>query len=288
MNFCYIADDEAPILNCANISSTTDEGLNSSSTVLLDSTATDNVDFHLDVNCSHSSADIFLLGDTTVNCSSTDDAGNTGTCLLCCHSNRCECDYSLYLKVLWPIVAKDFGIFNFLWKMNRHEFACVLHFLISRSFWLDLTFWIIWKKLWSWNQNVSYYYFLNSISCSFSSISSPLKLTNMIRFLEICIDVISLNCCYICRWLKHLFWYCPNISSTTDEGRNSSSTVLLNSTATDDKDFHLDVNCSHSSQDTYPIGDTTVNCSSTDDAGNTGTCLLVVTVTGVNMIILCI
>ena len=79
---CYLADDEAPILNCPNISSTTDEGLNSSSTVLLSSTATDNVDFHLVVICSHSSEDIFLIGDTTVNCSSTDAAGNTDTCLL--------------------------------------------------------------------------------------------------------------------------------------------------------------------------------------------------------------
>ena len=51
-NFGYLADDEAPILNCPNISSTTDEGLNASSTVLLKSTATDNVDFHLDVICS--------------------------------------------------------------------------------------------------------------------------------------------------------------------------------------------------------------------------------------------
>ena len=50
-NFGYLADDEAPILNCPNISSTTDEGLNASSTVLLKSTATDNVDFHLDVIC---------------------------------------------------------------------------------------------------------------------------------------------------------------------------------------------------------------------------------------------
>ena len=80
-NFGYLADDEAPILNCPNISSTTDEGLNASSTVLLKSTATDNVDFHLDVICSHSTEDIFLIGDTTVNCSSTDAAENTDTCI---------------------------------------------------------------------------------------------------------------------------------------------------------------------------------------------------------------
>ena len=71
-----------------------------------------------------------------------------------------------------------------------------------------------------------------------------------------------------------------------DDGLNSSSTAQLDSTATDNVDFDLDVICSHSSQDTFLIGDTTVNCSSTDDAGNTGTCIFVVTVTGVNMILL--
>ena len=79
---------------------------------------------------------------------------------------------------------------------------------------------------------------------------------------------------------------CPNISSTTDEGLNSSITVLLSSTATDNVDFDLDVICSHSSEDIFLIGDTTVNCSSSDAAGNTETCLLVVTVTGVNLFIL--
>ena len=102
--FFYLADDEAPILNCPNISSTMDEGLNSSSTVLLNSTATDNVDYHLDVICSHSSEGIFLIGDTTV---------ELLICWCCrkhwhlssrCHSNRCEYDYLLCLKI-WPPIG---------------------------------------------------------------------------------------------------------------------------------------------------------------------------------------
>ena len=52
-----LADDEAPILSCPNIFSTMDKKLNSSSTVLLNPTVTDNVDFDLDVICSHSSED---------------------------------------------------------------------------------------------------------------------------------------------------------------------------------------------------------------------------------------
>ena len=132
-NFCYPADDESPILNCPNISSTTDEGLHSSSTVLLNSTATDNVDYHLDVNCSHSSQDTYLIGDTIVNCSSTDDAGNTGTCLLVVTVTGVNMNISISKSSVYNR-AKDFGIFHFLWKMNPHECLCSLNFLISRSF----------------------------------------------------------------------------------------------------------------------------------------------------------
>ena len=154
-------------------------------------------------------------------------------------------------------------------------------FLNFEEFLLDLTFWIMWTKLWSWNQMFLTIIF-STLYLFLFSISSPLSwrtwsvLENMhwCNKSEFCLSADA----------EAPILYCPNISSTTDEGRNSSSTVLLNSTATNVKDFHLEVNCSHSSQDTYLIGDTTVNCSSTDDAGNTGTCLLVVTVTGVNMI----
>ena len=90
--FCLSADDEAPILNCPNISSTTDEGLHSSSTVLLSSTATDNVDFHLDVIA-------------PIHPRYLPDRGHHCELLIyrwcrkhwhlssCCHSNRCEYDY---------------------------------------------------------------------------------------------------------------------------------------------------------------------------------------------------
>ena len=75
-----VVDDEPPVLSCLNLTSTTDFGLNSSSNVLVDPSASDNVDRNLTITCSHSSADRFLVGVTEVNCSSTDEAGNTGTC----------------------------------------------------------------------------------------------------------------------------------------------------------------------------------------------------------------
>ena len=133
--------------------------------------------------------------------------------------------------------------------------------------------------------NLSYIYLVDWTSVFFSMISSSGSWQTWFHSCKICIDVIWQNVCYLADDEAPIL-NCPNISSTTDEGLNSSSTVLLSSTATDNVDFDLDVNCSHSSEDIFLIGDTTVNCSSSDAAGNTETCLLVVTVSGVNMIIL--
>ena len=58
---------------------------------------------------------------------------------------------------------------------------------------------------------------------------------------------------------------------------------MISATATDNVDTDPTVICTHTSDDTFPIGGTTVNCSSTDTAGNTGTCLLFVTVIGIVM-----
>ena len=174
----------------------------------------------------------------------------------------------------------------------------------------------MWRKSWSWKEmSLKYLYFTQYLFLFMTS--SPRTWQIWVHSLKLCIGLITLNFCYLAddetpiliKFSSNMYWSihiwrdvnilyfcyladdeapilnCPNISSTTDEGLNSSSTVLLNSTATDNVDYHLDVTCSHSSEDIFLIGDTTVNCSSTDAAGNTNTCLLVVTVTGVNMII---
>ncbi|XP_030851762.1 uncharacterized protein LOC115928568 [Strongylocentrotus purpuratus] len=160
-------DDEAPTLNCQNVTSTTDWGLNSSSTVDFMPNATDNVDADPNVTCSHSPEHEFMIGITTVNCSSTDDARNTGRCIL---------------------------------------------------------------------------------SVTVTDDEAP-----------------TLNC--------------QNVTSTTQWGLNSSSTVDFMPNATDNVDADPNVTCSYSPEHEFMIGITTVNCSSTDDARNTGRCILSVTVT---------
>ena len=79
--FSILSDDEAPTLNCTNVTFTADIGKDFSSTVMINPAAYDNVDGDLNVSCSHTSNDTFWLGNTEVNCSAIDSAGNTATCL---------------------------------------------------------------------------------------------------------------------------------------------------------------------------------------------------------------
>ena len=76
----FSPDTEEPSLNCRDITSGTDFGLSSSSSVTITPNATDNVDDMVSVNCSYTSDDIFSFGKTNVTCESTDAAGNIGNC----------------------------------------------------------------------------------------------------------------------------------------------------------------------------------------------------------------
>ena len=75
---------------------------------------------------------------------------------------------------------------------------------------------------------------------------------------------------------------CPSdMTSNTDAGIATSSTVVFTDpTATDNVDAAPSVACSLSSGPPFPLGDTTVTCTSTDVAGNVENCSFVVTVGG--------
>ena len=78
--FSFLLDNEAPMLDCYNVRSVTDTGVDYSTNVEFNITATDNVDQNSSVTCSPSSNEPFSVGDTSVTCWSVDDAGNNGTC----------------------------------------------------------------------------------------------------------------------------------------------------------------------------------------------------------------
>jgi hypothetical protein len=65
---------------------------------------------------------------------------------------------------------------------------------------------------------------------------------------------------------------------TEDATGPDGAEVSFEVSAQDDVDGPVAVNCDHNSGDTFPIGDTEVQCSATDAAGNTGTESFTVTV----------
>ena len=73
---------------------------------------------------------------------------------------------------------------------------------------------------------------------------------------------------------------CRDVTSGTDLGLSSSSSVKIMPNATDNVGDIVSVTCTHTSNDTFPFGETNVTCRAIDAAGNIGSCSFVVTVTG--------
>ena len=67
-------------------------------------------------------------------------------------------------------------------------------------------------------------------------------------------------------------------SMTVEAAGPGGAVATYSASAVDDFDGSVTVNCDHSSGSTFPLGATTVTCSATDTAGNTGTASFSVTV----------
>ena len=74
------SDTEPPDLTCEDITGYTDEGLMTSSTIMIDPLVTDNVDNSPNVTCSHNTGYPFNVGVTLVTCTAVDQSGNEMTC----------------------------------------------------------------------------------------------------------------------------------------------------------------------------------------------------------------
>ena len=70
----------SPMLNCSNITSSTDQGVNTSSQITINPSASDNVDEEVSIVCSHTTHDNFTYGNTSVYCNATDNSENTEQC----------------------------------------------------------------------------------------------------------------------------------------------------------------------------------------------------------------
>ncbi|XP_030851763.1 uncharacterized protein LOC115928569 [Strongylocentrotus purpuratus] len=242
-----VTDDEAPTLNCSDITSTTDLGLNSSSDIDIMPYATDNVDTDPNVTCSHSSKHDFLIGITTVNCSSTDNAENTGNCT--------------FLVTVTDDEAPT---------LNCSDITSTTDLGLNSSSDVDIMPYATDNVDTDPNVTCSYssdHEFLIGITTVTCSSTDNAENTGNCTFLVTVTDdeAPTLNC--------------SDITSTTDFGLNSSSDVDIMPYATDNADADPNVTCSHSSKHEFLIGITTVTCSSTDNAENTGNCTFLVTVT---------
>nr|XP_054765088.1 hyalin-like [Lytechinus pictus] len=248
-----VSDDEAPTLNCPNITSTTDTGFNFSSSVILNSSATDNVDIDVSVNCIPSSEDDFVVGDTIVNCTSTDTAGNTESCILIV---RVLDDEAPTLNCPNITSTTDTG-FNF-------SSSVILNSTATDNVDTDVSAYCI--------PSSEHDFVVGDtvVNCTSTDTAGNTGSCHLIVTL-LDDEAPTLNC--------------PNITSTTDTGFNFSSSVILNSTATDNVDIDVSAYCIPSSEDDFVVADTIVNCTSTDTAGNTGSCILIVTVLGGNCLI---
>ena len=70
----------------------------------------------------------------------------------------------------------------------------------------------------------------------------------------------------------------PTIVCPEDITTSISNVTWSDPDVNDNIDTNPSVSCDHSTDFTFPVGETTVSCSATDDAGNSATCTFNVTV----------
>ncbi|XP_033115250.1 hyalin-like [Anneissia japonica] len=236
-------DNEVPNLICPHdTSETTDPGKSNSSATWNDPTVTDNVDSNLTVTCSSASGSSFDAGSTIVNCSATDNAGNTDSCTFNVTIKDIEVP-----KVICPDdinQATDQGQSTSSATWNDPEVTDNVDSSLSvtcspisgLSFSVGSTPVICSAKDTAGNTG----------SCTFNVTVKDEEIPNVI---------------------------CPfDISKFIIEGQSTSTATWREPMVIDNFDFSLSANCSHASGASFSVGSTTVNCSVEDSAGNTGSC----------------
>ena len=73
---------------------------------------------------------------------------------------------------------------------------------------------------------------------------------------------------------------CSDITSPTDMGESTSSNIVIDPSASDNVDLDVSIVCSHTTNETFSYGNTTVTCNATDSSGNTENCTFIVSVIG--------
>jgi large repetitive protein len=211
-------------------------------------TATDNIDGSLTAVCTPASGSTFPITTTTVNCSATDAAGNTGT--------------ASFTITVRDTTAPTLTLPSNIIVEATSASGRIVTFTATATDLVDGT---------------------RSVSCTPASGSTfPLGITTVnCSTSDTRGNTASGSFTVTVRDTTK-----PSVSVPADmtvAAPSSSGTVVtFTATATDFVDGSITPVCTPASGSTFPVGTTTVTCSATDSAGNTGTASFLVTVTFVD------
>ena len=247
-----IIDDEDPVFAAcpADITMSTSAGQCSSVVTWTEPTVSDNCTPTLTVSRSHAPGSIFALGATTVTYSTTDAAGNTGTCsfVVTVEDNELPvfagCPADATVSAALGTCAATFS-----WTEPSVSDNCSSSFTITRSHAPGASF--------SVGATIVSYSTMdaagNTGTCSFTVTVEDNE--------------------------APVFAACPGdqtISATT--GTCAAAATWVEPTASDNCTMSLTINRSHAPGDSFPVGATLVTYSTMDAAGNSENCTFTVTV----------
>jgi len=231
--------------------------------VAYSATATDDVDGSITPTCTHASGSTFVIGATTVTCSATDSSGNTGTASFTVTVNEFV---EKIITVTTDKSSYESGGDVRISGVTPYptEFVRVKATYPSGAF---IDFNIYGTDVSSdgtYSRSINFAPKIGSFVIQVSPYNYP-----------------SITASTTFEYTDKLDRVLPVVSVPSDITKSTTSSgmsVTYSATATDDVDGSITPTCTPASGSTFVIGATTVTCSATDSAGNTGTASFTVTV----------
>ncbi len=216
--------------------------------VIFNPTATDAVDGDVSVDCSPASGSIFALGTTTVNCSASDTAGNSASA-----------SFTVTVQDTTPPVI--IGIpGDITAEATGPDGAAVTYTNPTATDLVDGSVPVSCSPAYGSTFPLG----TTTVTCTATDANSNTASSSFnVTVKDTTPPTIS---------------GVPGDITAEATGPSGASVTYTNPTATDLVDGSVAVNCSPASGSTFPLGTTTVTCSATDAAGNTGSASFTVTV----------
>jgi hypothetical protein len=236
-----IVDRTAPVITAANV---TAEAKGPQTAVSYTASGSDNVDASVNVVCSPSSASSFPVGTTTVSCSATDAAGNTG--------------HASFDVIVKDTTAPCINIPSSVSKEAASASGAAVTFTASAK---DLVDGAVATSC-SPASGSTFAVGTTSVSCTATDAAANKATRSFdVHVVDTTAPVVHVPA-----------------AMTAEATSNSGAAVTFVATATDAVSGSVSVACAPASGSTFPIGGTTVKCIAMDAAGNKGANQFTVTV----------